>query len=221
MFAILHPKSKHNTNHMRNISLLATLALCLWLPLSSSAQGHLAGEFIVMFHQEQDASKIASSHGLEWVEALSPRANIHLMQLPSPGTPAQDWAVLRALQDDRRLRAAQFNHEVQPRETLPNDPSLGQQWHHVESGDHDIDSDLAWDITTGGAASDGSRIVVAVLEGGGSNYNHVDLIDNHWVNDAEIPGNGLDDDLNGFVDDYNGWNSGTNTDAIGAGGHGT
>jgi len=208
-------------NHMRNISILATLALCLWLPLSSSAQGHLAGEFIVMFHQEQDASKIASSHGLEWVEALSPRANIHLMQLPNPGTSAQDWAVLRALQDDRRLKAAQFNHEVQPRETLPNDPSLGQQWHHVESGDHDIDSDLAWDITTGGAASDGSRIVVAVLEGGGSNYNHVDLIDNHWVNDAEIPGNGVDDDLNGFVDDYNGWNSGTNTDAIGAGGHGT
>ena len=175
----------------------------------------------MMFHQEQDASKIASSHGLEWVEALSPRANIHLMQLPNPGTSAQDWAVLRALQDDRRLKAAQFNHEVQPRETLPNDPSLGQQWHHVESGDHDIDSDLAWDITTGGAASDGSRIVVAVLEGGGSNYNHVDLIDNHWVNDAEIPGNGVDDDLNGFVDDYNGWNSGTNTDAIGAGGHGT
>ena len=208
-------------NRMRNISTLAILALCLWLPISSSAQGHLAGEFIVMFHQQQDASKIASSHGLEWVEALSPRANIHLMQLPNPGTPAQDWSVLRALQDDRRLKAAQFNHEVQPRETLPNDPSLGQQWHHVESGDHDIDSDLAWDITTGGAASDGSRIVVAVLEGGGSNYNHVDLIDNHWVNDAEIPDNGVDDDLNGFVDDYNGWNSGTNTDAIGAGGHGT
>lgn len=221
MFAILQRKSKHNMNHMCNISILATLALCLWLPLSSSAQGHLAGEFIVMFHQQQDASKIASSHGLEWVEALSPRANIHLMQLPNPGTPAQDWAVLRALQDDRRLKAAQFNHEVQPRETLPNDPSLGQQWHHAESGDHDIDSDLAWDITTGGAASDGSRIVVAVLEGGGSNYNHVDLIDNHWVNDAEIPGNGVDDDLNGFVDDYNGWNSGTNTDAIAAGGHGT
>ncbi len=221
MFAILQRKSKHNMNHMRNISVLATLALCLWLPLSSSAQGHLAGEFIVMFHQQQDASKVASSHGLEWVKALSPRANIHLMELPNPGTPAQDWAVLRALQDDRRLKAAQFNHEVQARETLPNDPSLGQQWHHVEPGDHDIDSDLAWDITTGGAASDGSRIVVAVLEGGGSNYNHVDLIDNHWVNDAEIPGNGVDDDLNGFVDDYNGWNSGTNTDAIGAGGHGT
>ena len=99
---------------VRTFSILSSLALCLWLPLSSSAQAHLAGEFIVMFHQQQDASKIASSHGLEWVEALSPRANIHLMQLPNPGTPAQDWAVLRSLQDDRRLKAVQFNHGAAP-----------------------------------------------------------------------------------------------------------
>ena len=72
-----------------------------------------------------------------------------------------------------------------------------------------------------GTTPAGDRIVVAVLEGGGSNYNHVDLIDNHWTNDAEVPGNGIDDDGNGFVDDYNGWNSGSNNDAIGAGGHGT
>ena len=45
--------------------------------------------------------------------------------------------------------------------------------------------------------------MVAVLEGGGANYNHIDLIDNHWVNDQEIPDNGIDDDNNGFVDDYN------------------
>ena len=75
------------------------------------------------------------------------------------------------------------------------------------ASDNDIDSDLAWDITTGGTTANGDRIVVAVLEGGGSNYNHVDLIDNHWVNSAEVPGNGIDDDGNGFVDDYNGWNA--------------
>ena len=117
--------------------------------------------------------------------------------------------------------AAQFNHEVQSRETLPDDPALNQQWHHVQNGDHDIDSDLAWDITTGGQTSDGTRIVVAVLEGGGANYNHIDLIDNHWVNDQEIPDNGIDDDNNGFVDDYNGWHAQNNNDNIGGGGHGT
>ena len=196
---------------MKLINTLQTLLAVTSLTVSATAvaQSHLPGEFIVMFHNDQD------------VDALSPRAHIHLFRVQSETTSAQDWAVLRSLRDDDRVEAAQFNHTVQNRETLPNDPQLGQQWHHVENGDHDIDSDLAWDITTGGAAADGSRIVVAVLEGGGSNYNHVDLIDNHWVNEAEIPGNGVDDDENGFVDDYNGWNSGGNNDAIAAGGHGT
>ena len=63
--------------------------------------------------------------------------------------------------------------------------------------------------------------MVAVLEGGGANYDHVDLIDNHWVNDQEIPGNGIDDDDNGYVDDYNGWHSQNNNDNIGGSGHGT
>ena len=197
------------------------LALALLGATNVNAQGHIPGEFIVMFHAQQDAQKFASAHGLEWAQALSPRAHIHLLRAQGETTSAQDWAVLRALQNDPLLEAAQFNHEVQNRETEPNDPQLPQQWHHVQSGDHDIDSDLAWDITTGGAAADGSRIVVAVLEGGGSNYNHVDLIDNHWVNTAEIPDNGIDDDGNGFVDDYNGWNSGSNNDNIAGGGHGT
>ena len=128
--------------------------------------------------------------------------------------------LLRTLNDLPFVEAAQMNHYVEERAT-PNDPQFGSQWHHVDGSDNDIDSDLAWDITTGGTTANGDRIVVAVLEGGGSNYNHVDLIDNHWVNAAEVPGNGVDDDGNGFVDDYNGWNASSGTDAISAGGHGT
>ena len=128
--------------------------------------------------------------------------------------------LLRTLNDLPFVEAAQMNHYVEERAT-PNDPQFGSQWHHVDGSDNDIDSDLAWDITTGGTTANGDRIVVAVLEGGGSNYNHVDLIDNHWVNPAEVPGNGVDDDGNGFVDDYNGWNASSGTDAISAGGHGT
>jgi hypothetical protein len=203
------------------VSRISLAALALISCGSFAAQTHLPGEFIVMFYGQQDAAKWGGARGLEHVQTLSPRAGIHLFRLPSASTSAQDWEMLRELRRDERIEAVQFNHEVQNRETLPDDPQIGQQWHHVENGDHDIDSDLAWDVTTGGAAADGSRIVVAVLEGGGSNYNHVDLIDNHWVNEAEIPNNGVDDDENGFVDDYNGWNSGSNNDAIAAGGHGT
>ena len=172
----------------------------------------------MMFHKSENVEAFASEMGIRWSEQLSGLSHIHLFR--SEGS-LDDEKVLRLLNSDKRVEAAQFNHVVQERETVPNDPSFAQQWHHVQSGDHDIDSDLAWDITTGGATAAGDRIVVAVLEGGGSNYNHVDLIDNHWTNDAEVPGNGIDDDGNGFVDDYNGWNAGSNNDAIGAGGHGT
>ena len=202
-----------------------TLSLCLCAILTAAgitataqSEPHLEGEFIVMFHKSVDVKAFASEKGIRWSEQLSGLSHIHLFR---SGGSLDDEKVLRLLSSDKRVEAAQFNHVVQKRETVPNDPSFAQQWHHVQSGDHDIDSDLAWDITTGGTTAAGDRIVVAVLEGGGSNYNHVDLIDNHWTNDAEVPGNGIDDDGNGFVDDYNGWNSGSNNDAIGAGGHGT
>ena len=199
-------------------ALLVTF-VCL-LP-SVAAQGRLQGDFIVRFEDGVNAQKWGQEVGLNHVRVLSRRARIHLYEMLDDGTPADDWSMLRTIRKDERLVAAQFNHEVQSRETLPDDPFLNQQWHHVQSGDHDIDSELAWDITTGGETSNGTRIVVAVLEGGGSNYNHVDLVGNHWVNDQEIPGNGIDDDDNGFVDDYNGWHSQNNNDNIGGGGHGT
>ena len=180
------------------------LAMDADYPLAAtSSQGRLPGEFIVRFEGDLDIQKWGEEWGLDHVRTLSKRAQIHLFDLPSSSSPADDWAMLRTLRKDDRLVAAQFNHEVQSRETVPNDPALNQQWQHVQDGDHDIDSDLAWDITTGGQTADGTRIVVAVLEGGGANYNHIDLIDNHWVNDQEIPDNGIDDDNNGFVDDYN------------------
>lgn len=174
-----------------------------------------------MFEKEVDLNKalndLSNQFEFELIGVPSPSANIcHL------SVEGENWMdALGKSRAHRLVLAAQLNHLVTHRETVPNDPNFGQQWHHQESGDHDIDSDLAWDITTGGVAGNGSRIVVAVLEGGGSNYNHADLIDNHWTNPGEIPDNGIDDDGNGYVDDYNGWNSGNNTDNIASGGHGT
>ena len=62
-----------------------------------------------------------------------------------------------------------------------------------------------WDITTGGTAPNGDDIVVAVFDDGFESI-HRDLINNVWTNEGEIPQNGIDDDNNGFVDDYVGWN---------------
>lgn len=125
------------------------------------------------------------------------------------------------------VQVAQFNHTMTERETIPDDPLLGSQWQWVNDGgsgatnDADVDADLAWDVTTGGFTANGDEIVVCVVEGGGSNAEHPDLIDNAWFNLAEIPNNNMDDDNNGYVDDYRGWNPNGNNDNIGSGNHGT
>lgn len=88
---------------------------------------------------------------------------------------------------------------------MPGDPLFASQWALDNTGqtggtpDADIDAVEAWDTVTGG-----SDVVVAVIDSGVC-YTHPDLAANMWQNTGEIPGNGVDDDLNGFVDDVFGY----------------
>jgi len=100
--------------------------------------------------------------------------------------------------------------------TLPNDSYFGWQWALNQANDHDIDAPEAWDIETGS-----SDVIIAVIDSG-VDYTHPDLADNIWVNKDEIPGNGIDDDGNGFVDDVRGWDFVNNdNDPLDDFGHGT
>ena len=67
-------------------------------------------------------------------------------------------------------------------------------------------------------------VVVAVIDNG-VNLLHEDLVDGFWINRNEIKNNGIDDDQNGFVDDYYGWNFDNNTGDVSINGignwHGT
>lgn len=128
--------------------------------------------------------------------------------------------MIRMMNTLKSVSVAQANHIVADR-VVPNDPFFGQQWHHYQENDHDIDSDLAWDITTGGVTANGDSIVVCIVEIGGAKWDVPDIIENHWTNIHEIPDNGIDDDGNGYIDDYHGWSVTSNDDEVfGNGSHG-
>ena len=96
---------------------------------------------------------------------------------------------------------------------LPNDPYLyskgswGQsyqdQWGHWKVGLTPMEAGKsAWDLESG----EKNPVIVAVIDSG-LDYVHPEIAKkNVWVNTKEIPGNGIDDDHNGYVDDVMGWN---------------
>ena len=132
--------------------------------------------------------------------------------------PARLDAVLERLRSDPRVRYAEPNYKLHAL-AAPNDASLGQLWGLINSGqtvkgvagtpDADIDADQAWNVTTGSSA-----VVVGVIDTG-VDFSHPDLGGSQtssqvmWTNPGETGGgresNGIDDDGNGYVDDWRGW----------------
>lgn len=193
---------------------------------------HVPGEMIVQFKGAEATHTVAQFQtfsgretGMVLGDLLSAHMNIYKVHYHNEF--AQERQLLELVRRNGNVLNAQFNHFVSKRDTvIPSDTLFTSQWHHLNTGQtngnpgSDIGSTLAWDITTGGLTAAGDTIVVCVIEGG--NLNHPDLQDNAWVNHNEIPGNGLDDDDNGFVDDYLGWNVESENDQnVLTGGHGT
>lgn len=102
---------------------------------------------------------------------------------------------------------------------VPNDPEYGNLWGLNNIGQAggtpgaDISAETAWNETTNSGLGNNAAVVAIVDTGAqvapgysGSEVTHPDLAANLWVNEGETPGNGIDDDGNGFVDDIHGYN---------------
>ncbi|WP_044201906.1 S8 family serine peptidase [Flammeovirga sp. OC4] len=126
------------------------------------------------------------------------------------------------------------HHMARPNEKpKPIDPSelvkrmttddlfLEAQWHYHNTGQTngtegaDISLFEAWETTMGS-----DQVIVAIMDGG-IDYSHTDLENNMWINTGEIPGNGIDDDGNGYIDDVYGFNFVDNNGSIDPDPHGT
>ena len=117
----------------------------------------------------------------------------------------QVMAAYRANEYVERVEAVGVHPVLQ---AIPNDPYfLSDQWNFLDGTDNDVDATEAWELETGDAT-----VIIGNLDSG-VQYNSRDLggvspytNGNMWINDVEYNGTpGVDDDGNGFVDDWIGW----------------
>ncbi|MCX7744876.1 MAG: S8 family serine peptidase [Flavobacteriales bacterium] len=213
---------------MKKILFLIVSILLNTKLIHSQLEVYIEHEAIVWLHRQSKISdvsaQIASHTGpIDWVQCLSKEYNIWLVRMVNPLVSTDEF--IRYLSSTPHVAIAQRNHVVSLRAT-PNDASFSDQWSLNNTGqsggtvDADIDAVEAWNITTGGLTALGDTIVVAVIDGG-CQINHPDLQANIFRNYNEIPGNGVDDDNNGYIDDINGWNAYNNNGTIPSDQHGT
>ncbi|QOI96041.1 MAG: S8 family serine peptidase [Flammeovirgaceae bacterium] len=146
----------------------------------------------------------------------------------------KDLKLAKALSDYRKFQHFEYVDECKPYtsvwseiseqpilESGSNDPLFANQWHFNNTGQGggtpgaDIKLLDAWKKETGS-----SNVIVAIIDAG-IQLTHPDLTGALWVNPGEIPGNRIDDDGNGYVDDVHGYNFADNSSFIEGHFHGT
>jgi subtilisin family serine protease len=154
------------------------------------------------------------------LEELVAELGIYAVEMPK-GAKVSMRTALSQLRNQPQIAYAQEDHPVTMR-SVPNDKSFSQQWDmKLDSSNWGIDAVNSWaNLGQGGLDAAGNEIVVAVVDGG-VDLAHQDLKNNIWVNKGEIPGNNIDDDKNGYVDDINGWNAYSSSGDVESDYHGT
>ena len=147
--------------------------------------------YVVRFDKKQSLDKAA--------RALAQIGEIQKIEYNTIQEPvvSQSSASVADLLPTTRLVTPQFSDPLASKQwDMHNDGSLSKK---AVKG-MDINAHEAWKYTTGD-----SSIIVAIMDQG-VDYEHEDLAANMWVNERETPGDGIDNDKNGYVDDVYGYN---------------
>jgi len=172
---------------------------------ANSKENKITDRFIVKYKQDNRTDKIEKSMSKE-VKNLKKLKNkkYNVLQTNKKMTTEE---LIEVLEMQGILDEIEYIQEDNIIETFSNDPYFNEQWGlqnnaaTVTGEVYGIDANIseAWNITQG------EGVVVGVIDTG-IDINHEDLKNNIWVNSDEIPGDGIDQDGNGYVDDVNGWN---------------
>ena len=191
-----------------NLFLLITLAAGSVFA-QNSGKNYADGELLVKYKSGVNSSAIKKLDGKLGANVVEKFADFNWQRVKLPTNVSVETAA-------ERYRNSPEVESVQPNFyyhllNVPNDNSYGSLY-----GMTKISAPAAWDLTTGS-----SSVVVADIDTG-IQYTHEDLAANVWKNPGEIPNNGIDDDGNGFVDDYYGYDFFYNSpDPLDGNGHGT
>jgi subtilisin family serine protease len=197
---------------MRGMLALALVALGVAVVFAIGAAGQVSaapsqepksvkGELIVGFGQ--GVSRAEQNEILKAAGATSKKRFGQIDAVLVRVEDDEETTVTKVLTSEPRVEYVEPNHVVSIALT-PNDPSFSQLWGLHNTGqtggtdDKDIDAPEAWDFATGDAS-----VVVAVIDTG-VDFSHPDLVDQRWVNTRDPVGGG-DDDGNGLIDDWSGW----------------
>lgn len=167
--------------------------------------------------EPKDLARVKRERDIMKYYPIVPELGIYLLVLPSTYSRAATSQIVRGIHNKYRLRYAVFNARVKLRKNYYVD----SQWALNGNGAGTTNAAQAWKTYGAGATDRSFKNPVAAIVDDGVDVSHPNLRANVWVNPGEIPGDGKDNDNNGYVDDINGWDITKGNGKIAKGGHGT